>query len=331
MLAGSALQLHVDGLQRFAETWSLPVLVSFRRQDLFDNSHPNYAGAMALANPAQQMALFHEADLVVAFGARLSDITTQGYAFPAPGQRLVHVHADAAAIGTHFPTDLALACDPASLLDQIGEPALAPDRADWIGRLHAEHRRQAAPGSRRADDGVAFERVVEIVGRTLPEAGILTLDAGTFAAPAYRIIPFRPPQRLLAPIAGAMGFGVPAAVAAGLRHPERTVVCLVGDGGFLMTGNELAVALERGLSLKVIVSDNRSYGSIRINQERQFPGRVSGTSLTNPDFMLIGQAFGMPSTRISSEADLAILPSLLQAPGPAFIVVDTSLAAVLPA
>ncbi len=330
VLAGSALQGRAETLQQFAEAWALPVLVSFRRQDLFDNTHSNFAGAMQLANPARQMAGLTDADLVLVLGARLSDITTQGYAFPAPGQRLVHVHRDPAAIGTHFATDLALACDPPGLLDQIGQPDAPIERAEWTRRLHAEQQLQATPASGTAADGVVFERVMAIVGETLPPTGILTLDAGTFAAAAYRIIPFRPPQRLLAPIAGAMGFGVPAAVAAGLRCPDRMVIAVVGDGGFLMTGNELAVALERGLALKVIVSENRSYGSIRINQERAYPGRPIGTGLTNPDFELIGRAFGMPTTRISDEAGLAALPGVLATPGTAFIVVDSSLAAVLP-
>ena len=256
VLAGGLLQRHTDALQRFAESWALPVLVSFRRQDLFDNRHPNYAGAMALANPAAQMAMLHQADLVLALGARLSDITTQGYVFPATGQRLAHVHSDPAAIGTHFHTDLAIAADPALVIGQLGMPDAEQDfgaeRAAWTVGLHDEHIRQATPQRRDATDGVVFEQVVEIVGRHLPDSGILTLDAGTFAAPAYRIVPFRPPQRLLAPIAGAMGFGVPAAVAAALRCPDRSVICMVGDGGFLMTGNELAVALERGLTLKLI-------------------------------------------------------------------------------
>ena len=174
-------------------------------------------------------------------------------------------------------------------------------------------------------------KLVEVVGQTLPPDAILTLDAGTFAAPAYRIVPFRPPQRLLAPIAGSMGFGVPAAVAAALRHRDRLVVCMVGDGGFLMTGNELAVAMERGLALKVIVSVNGSYGSIRVNQEREFPGRPIGTGLVNPDFALIGQAFGFPVRTIRSSEDLHHLPGWLHEPGPALIVVETSLRAVLPA
>ena len=309
--------------------------MSFRRQDLFDNAHRLYAGDMGLANPASQMAVLHEADLLLVLGARLSDVTTQGYSFPDLARRqmrLAHVHADPAAIGTHFAADLGIACAPGALLTCLGpppEPAAARD--GWIARLGAERRRIAAPRRFDVSDGVAFEDVVALVGRHSPPDAILTLDAGTFAAPAYRIIPFAPPQRLLAPIAGSMGFGVPAAVAAALRAPDRTVVCMVGDGGFLMTGNELAVAIERRLRLKVIVSVNGSYGSIRIHQERDYPGRSTGTSFANPDFELIGRAFGFSVSRIRTGADLALLPERLRSPEPEFIVVDTSLAAVLPA
>ena len=333
VLAGSGMDGHADALQGFVEAWETPLLVSFRRQDLMDNAHRLYAGDMGLANPATQLALLHEADLLLVLGARLSDVTTQNYSFPRTGPqlRLVHVHADPGAIGTHFATDLAVACAPAALLAQLGRPAEAlPDRGDWTRRLAAERRRIATPRPAQVDDGVAFERVVEEVGRCLPADGILTLDAGTFAAPAYRLVPFRPPQRLLAPIAGAMGFGVPAAVAACLRHPGRTVVCLVGDGGFLMTGNELALAVERRLALKVIVAVNGCYGSIRLHQERQYPGRTVGTSFANPDFELLGRAFGFPVTRIRHERELDHLPGLLQGEGPAFVVVDASLAAILP-
>ncbi len=331
VLAGSALQQHTAALQAFIEAWDLPVMVAFRRHDLFDNTHRLYAGNMALANPTAQMALLKQADLLLVLGARLSDITTQGYAIPATETCLVHVHPDPAAIGSHFATELGIACEAATLLETIGAPADPPtSRGGWLDQLVAERRALAAPRRSTATDGVPFEDVVEVVGQTLPPDAILTVDAGTFAAPAYRIVPFRPPQRLLAPIAGSMGFGVPAAVAAALRHGDRTVVCMVGDGGFLMTGNELAVAMERRLALKVIVAVNGSYGSIRVNQEREFPGRVIGTSLVNPDFTLIGRAFGFPVHEIRTRADLASLSQWLREPGPAFIVVETSLAAVLP-
>ena len=336
LLAGSGLECPSgrDALQAFAKAWSLPVLVSFRRQDLFDNAHPLYAGDMGLQNPAAQMALLHEADLLLVLGARLSDITTQGYSFPDPARRsvrLIHVHAEPAVIGTHFAADLAVAAPPVTLMAALGAPGAASvDRTEWIARLGAERRRIATPRIPAVTDGVPFEAVVETVARCLPPDAILTLDAGSFAASAYRIIPFAPPQRLLAPISGAMGFGVPAAVAAGLREPARTVVCMVGDGGFLMTGYELAVAMERRLPLKVIVSVNGIYGSIRIHQERDYPGRPSGTGFTNPDFSLIGRAFGFPVTHIRTLDDLAHVPDLLRSAGGEFIVVNTSVAAVLP-
>jgi len=336
VLAGSGLECAGGraALKAFAEAWELPVLVSFRRQDLFDNAHPLYAGDMGLQNPAPQMALLHDADLLLALGARLSDITTQNYSFPDPARRsmrLAHVHADPAVIGTHFAADLAVAAPPAALIAALGVPGAASvDRTGWIACLASERRRIAAPRIPTVTDGVPFEAVVEAVARHLPPDAILTLDAGSFAASAYRIIPFAPPQRLLAPISGAMGFGVPAAVAAGLREPGRTVVCMVGDGGFLMTGYELAVAMERRLPLKVVVSVNGVYGSIRIHQERQYPGRPSGTGFANPDFALIGRAFGFPVTHVRTLDDLALLPGLLRSAGGEFIVVETSVAAVLP-
>ncbi len=333
VLAGSGMEPHRDALRGFVEAWGLPVLVSFRRQDLFDNAHPLYAGDMGLANPAAQMAALHEADLLIALGARLSDITTQGFSFPTPvrpAMRLAHVHADPGVIGLQFAADLGIACDGGTLLAAMGAPDATPAREDWLGRLRRERRRIAAPRPYDGEDGVAFERVVEVVAACLPPDGIVTLDAGSFAASAYRVIPFAPPQRLLAPISGAMGFGVPAAVAAALRAPGRTVVCMVGDGGFLMTGNELAVALERRLPLKVVVSDNRSYGSIRIHQERFYPGRTIGTGFTNPDLAAVGEAFGFPVCRIRTNADLPLLAERLQRPGADFILVETSLRAVLP-
>jgi acetolactate synthase-1/2/3 large subunit len=309
--------------------------VSFRRQDLFANVDRLYAGDMGLANPPRQMAVLQEADLLVVLGARLSDVTTQGYAFPRPVRpqmRLTHVHPESAVIGTHFAADLAIACDPQTLIEALGRPPAPPagSRDAWIERLKAEQRCLAEARARPVDDGVPFEAVVDVVGRHLPEDAIVAVDAGAFGAPIYRLVPFAPPQRLLAPISGAMGFGVPAAVAAALREPRRPVICFVGDGGFLMTGNELAVALERKLPLKVILSENRTYASIRIQQEQAYPGRPSGTDLTNPDFELIARAFGFAVTRIAAPQELERLPGILELPGAQFVVVETSLQAVLP-
>lgn len=336
VIAGSGIDKpgEREKLLAFLEAWELPCVVSFRCQDLLPNDHRLYAGDMGLSNPASQMSVLEQADLLVVLGARLSDITTQNYTFPRlvrPAQRLVHIHNDPAAIGTHFASDLSIACAPVSLIDAMGRPeTVLPDRSLWIEDLGAERRKIAVLRRFNVDDGVPFELVVDLVGRQLSKDAIVTLDAGTFAAPAYRAINFQPPQRLIAPISGAMGFGVPAAVAASLREPGREVICFVGDGGLLMTGNELAVAMERKLPLKVIVSENRIYGSIRIQQERNYPGRIVGTSFVNPDLDLIGKAYGFTTTRISKAAQLPQLADALKAPGPQFIVVDTSVAAILP-
>jgi acetolactate synthase-1/2/3 large subunit len=339
VLAGSGLDRAGgrETLLAFLEAWNLPAVVSFRRQDLLPNTHRLYAGDMGLANPPAQMAALRETDLLLVLGARLSDISTQGYTFPRlvrPEMRVAHVHADAGVIGTHFAADLAIACDPQTVIEALETPGLPPDnpaRIAWIERLKAEQRKIAAPRNFAVSDGVAFESVVATLGQHLPVGAIVTVDAGTFGAPVYRVVSFVPPQRLLAPISGAMGFGVPAAVAAALRAPHRPVICLVGDGGFLMTGNELAVARQRKLPLKVIVSDNGTYASTRIQQEREYPGRVVGTSFTNPDFDLVGRAFGFAVTHIRTAPDLVHLPAVLAEPGPQFIVVKTSLEAVLPA
>jgi acetolactate synthase-1/2/3 large subunit len=323
-----------EALRNFLEQWELPAVVSFRSQDLFPNAHRLYAGDMGLANPADQMAVLRRADLLIVLGARITDITSQGYTWPdlvRPQMRLVHIHPDPAAIGTHFAADLAIACDPRELVSALGAaPSTRPDREKWIEALAAPRRRIATPRTFDVNDGVPFEDVVALVGRHLPSDAIVTVDAGTFGAPVYRVIPFAPPQRLLAPIVGAMGFGIPAAVAAALRAPERTVIAFVGDGGFLMTGNELAVAMERNLPLKVIVSENRSYASIWIQQQRDYPGRAIATTFANPDLAMIGAAFRFHVTRILSVGDLEALPAILARPGPQFVIVETSLDAVRP-
>jgi acetolactate synthase-1/2/3 large subunit len=322
-----------EALQGFAEAWDLPVAVSFRRQDLFPNGHALYAGDLGLRNPDAQREAFAQADLVLALGTRLTDITTQGWTWPAPGQRLVHVCAEPRFLGWQFPAAMALAADAPALVAAMAAqaPAAPPARAAWNARLRAIHVADTAVRAGRHPDGVAFAEVARRIGQAAAPDAIVTLDAGTFGAPFYRKVAWTPPQRLLAPVSGAMGFGVPAGVAAALRHPGRQVIAAVGDGGALMTGGEFAVAVARGVPLKMILSDNGSYASIRIHQERAHPGRVSGTTLENPDFAAWCAAFGVPVTRIDDEAGLPALEAALAAPGPGAIVVRTSLAAVLPA
>jgi acetolactate synthase I/II/III large subunit len=319
-------------LRRLAEAWSLPVAVSFRRQDLFPNGHPLYVGDLGLRNPDAQRAAFAEADLVIALGTRLTDITTQGWTWPAPGQRLVHVCADPRFLGWLFPAELAVAADAGATIAALEteRPAAPAGRAAWNARLREIHRADCQVIPAEYPDGVAFAEVAKLIEQTAPADAIITLDAGTFGAPFYRKAGWTPPQRLLVPVSGAMGFGVPAGVAAALRCPDRRVIALVGDGGALMTGGEYAVAVARGAPLKLVLSDNGSYASIRIHQERAHPGRVSGTSLINPDFAQWCAAFRVPVTVVETKADFPALAAALAAPGAAAIVVRTSLQAVLP-
>ena len=322
-----------EALRAFAEAWQLPVAVSFRRQDLFPNRHPLYAGDLGLRNPDAQRAAFAEADLVLALGTRLTDITTQGWSWPAPGQRLVHVCADPRFLGWLFPAELAIAADARATVAALAAeaPGAPAGREAWAARLHDLHLSDCQVAPRAWPDGVAFAEVATLIERVAPADAIVALDAGTFGAPFYRKAGWTPPQRLLVPVSGAMGFGVPAAVAAALRHPERRVIGLVGDGGALMTGGEFAVAVARGAPMTLILSDNGSYASIRIHQERAHPGRVSGTSLVNPDFAAWCAAFRVPVTVVEGQADLPALEAALRAPGPSAVMVRTSLEAVLPA
>ena len=332
LLAGHGFESEAGraALARFAARWDIPVAVSFRRQDIFDNASRRYAGDMGLRNPDAQRAAFAEADLILAWGTRLTDITTQGYSWPAPGQRLVHLCADPRHLNRHFPAEVATTADPVTLMQVLGAPGQRAPRAEWAARLRALHLADCAVTPRDWPDGLAFAEVAQAVHAALPPDGILTLDAGTFGAPFYRKVGWRPGQRLLAPISGAMGFGVPAAVAAALRCPGRTVVCGVGDGGILMTGGEVAVALERRLPIKLLLSENLGYASIRIHQERAHPGRVSGTMFANPDFSHWAQAFALPVTRVDTRDDFPAMRAAIAAPGPAAILVRTSMQAVLP-
>ena len=327
-----------EALQAFAEQWNIPVVVSFRRHDVFANTHALYAGELGLANPAAQIDALHDSDFILALGTRLGDIPTQGYTFPAlprPHQTLLHCYPDWRAVGLQHAADFGLGCDPVALVTALTARETARthngDRQAWIERLKALHQAHARWPERTAPDGVDFTAVVRSLAEHAPANTTICVDAGTFAAPVYRHFPFVYPQRLMSPLAGAMGYGTPAAIACAMRLPEAKTICMVGDGGFLMTGNEMIAAVQRKLPILFILSNNASYASIRIHQEKFYPGRESGTALFNPDFVAMAQAFGMPARRVgrAEEIDAAIEEGLA-AQGPMFIEVQTSLSVVLP-
>ncbi len=325
-------------LRALAEAWSVPVVVSFRRHDLFSNTHPLYAGDLGVSNTPAQMAAFAESDAILAIGTRLGDLTTHGYSFPAmpwPSQKLIHVYNDARVIGTNYQPDVAAVCKPLDFLEALAahnaEPAPA-DRAAWVEKLVAHRRSISAWTPKTADDGIVFGNVVQALHKKLPGDGIIVTDAGMSAALMYRYFPFEPPQRLLATVTGCMGFGVPGAIAITMQHPGRQVVAMLGDGGFLMTSNELATAVERRLPIIFLLANNRLLGSIRAYQERMFPGRVSATALSPPDFGLYAQAFGCAYIGVEREDEVeqALEQAFAHKGGPILVEFRTSVSAVLP-
>ena len=340
IIAGSGLaggrgrELLMEAARRF----SVPVAVSFRRHDLFPNDHRLYAGDLGVGNSREQLAAFDESDLILALGTRLGDLTTKGYDFPRspwPRQRLVHVYDDSAVVGKHFRPDVGMICDAPSFLEKLLECDLAsktPNRNAWIDRLHKINAGLSAWRPRRAADGVVFGNVIAALAANVQDDAIIVPDAGISAALLYRYFLFRPPQRLFATVTGCMGFGVPGAIAVAMREPGRQIVCVVGDGGFMMTGNELALAVERKLSISVFLSNNRSLGTIRVNQEREFPGRPSATDLSGPDFAAVARSFGCTTYVIENEHAVAeTVSAALRATGIVLVEVKSSLAAVLPA
>jgi len=332
LIAGSRLaSTEARGvLLRAAEAWGVPVALSFRQQDLFDNEHPLYAGHLGYMLPKDQVALYNESDLVLAVGTRLGDVTTQGYVFPTapkPKQRLIHVYDDGQVLGAVFATDLAVLAEPAAFLRAFAELGSGKTGrfAAWAERLHRVPAGLARWEPKEAPDGVVFGAVIQGLRRRLGPDAVFVNDAGNFSGWLGRYFPFKPSHRLLGPVSGAMGFGVPGAVAAA-RRLGRRVITLVGDGGFLMTGNELATAIQYRLPVTVIVANNNSYGTIRLHQEKWFPGRSIATDLQNPDFARLAEAFGAKGFRIEREADIdAALEGALTAEGPSLIEVRTSL------
>jgi acetolactate synthase I/II/III large subunit len=299
LIAGGLLDRAAGrhALARAAEAHHLPVALTFKHQEIFDNASPLFAGYLGFKIPRPQVEAMAEADLVLAVGTRLGDVPTQGYSFPRaplPAQPLIHVYPDPGAIGRVYRNELGMACDPAAFLEALAtqNAEVGPERKAWAAELHARAAAMARYEPQQYDDGIDFGAAVLPLARRAPKDAIVVFDAGNFSSWVHRIWPWDGSQLSVGAVGGAMGLGVPGAVAACLRHPGRTVLCFVGDGGAMMTGNELATAMLHGATPKIFVSNNRSYGTIRLHQERDYPRRVVGTELGNPDFAAWARSFG---------------------------------------
>ncbi len=300
-------------LQRFAENWNLPVGCAFRFQDLFDNRHANYAGDVGIGINPKLAARLRSADLIIAVGPRLGEMTTGGYTLleaPQPRQRLVHMHAGAEELGRVYAAHLKIQASMASAakaLETLSPPPTLP-WAEWAADAHADYE---ANHVAQAVEPLDMAVVVKTVARLAPADTVYTTGAGNFTGWPQRYLRFaalhQHARTQLAPTSGAMGYGVPAAIAAALLEPQRTVVNFAGDGDFLMTGQELATAMAyragQGVGkLIVIVADNGTFGTIRMHQEREYPGRVSGSDLFNPDFVALARAYGLAAEFVDHTA-----------------------------
>ncbi|MBK1665665.1 thiamine pyrophosphate-binding protein [Rhodospirillum rubrum] len=301
----------------WAEASGLPVVAAFRRQDVVDNLSPVYIGELGFSASPRLNARIKAADLIVCVGDRLGEVTTQGYSLiesPVPSQSLIHIFPDAGEIGRVYATDLGIvsAMEPfAEMLSPVDGRHwagwLAQGRADYAANLRAD----PCPGA------VDMAQVMAEIEARLPEDAVITNGAGNYSGWVHRFHRYRHFPSQLAPGNGSMGYGLPAAIAAKVVAPRRVVVAFAGDGCFLMNGQELATAVDQGLDPIIIVINNGMYGTIRMHQEKAYPGRVSGTSLTNPDFVALAQAYGALGLRVRRTAEF----------GPAF---DQALAAGRP-
>lgn len=289
-------------LKAFAEASDIPVVAAFRFQDQFDNNSPVFAGEAGVGMPAHVKRLMREADVILAVNVRFGEMTTDGYTLlsvPQPRQKLIHVHPSDREIGKIYTPTLGIHAGPNAFAAAL--TPIAGGWSQWRSTSRAEYETAFdAPAQPGPVDMVA---VTEWLRETLPEDVILTNGAGNFTVWPNKFFRFGSKARLLAPQSGAMGYGLPAAIAAKVACPERTVVCFAGDGDFQMTCQELGTAMQARAQPIVLLLNNGIYGTIRAHQERNYPARVSGTTLTNPDFVGLARSYGFHAERVSATSD----------------------------
>ncbi|MCG2592499.1 thiamine pyrophosphate-binding protein [Ramlibacter sp. XY19] len=306
-----------QALQRFAENWKLPVGNAFRFQDCFDNHHPQYAGDVGIGINPKLAARVKDSDLILAIGPRLGEMTTGGYTLlkpPKAQQKLVHIHASAEELHRVYQADLAINATmnaAARSLEVLSAPPELP-WADWTAAANADYQGNLVPQKLPGD--IDMPAIVALLQKHLPEDAVLTNGAGNFASWTHRFFKHhglaKGHKTQLAPTNGAMGYGVPAGIAANLLT-GRIALTMAGDGDFLMNGQELATAAQHGARSIIVLLNNGTYGTIRMHQEREYPKRVHGTALANPDFVGLAKAYGYHGQRITKTAEFE--PALLAA------------------
>jgi acetolactate synthase-1/2/3 large subunit len=324
IVGGPGWSTSIKGaVEAFADRFDLPVASAFRYQDYVDNRHRCYAGCVGIGIDPKLAQAVKTADLLIVVGARMGEMTSSGYTLldiPNPQQFLVHVHPSPDELGSVYRPDLPIAASAQSFADALGT-LQPPARIAWGGHRAALRAACEAyltpvplPGA------VKLAEVIRITSEILPDNAIVTNGAGNYAAFLHRYFEYKSYRTQLAPTSGSMGYGLPAAIAAQLAHPDRPVVNFQGDGCFLMTGQELATAVQYSLPIITVIPNNGMYGTIRMHQEREYPSRVVGTTLVNPDFAAYARSFGADGYTIEATADFApALRAALKAGKPAII------------
>jgi len=300
--------------RRFAEANDLPVTAGFRRIDGFANDSRCYVGEYGTATTAQLAKRAKDADLLIVVGARLGEMTTQGYTLldpPRTRQKLIHIHAAAEETGRVYNADLAIQSAASAFAMEAAKarPLAARPWAQWTKDMRAEFEANLVPTPYNGP--LDMGRALRALAAELPAEFTLTVDAGNHTGWPHRYLTYSRPARFVGPTSGAMGYSVPAAVAASLVHPGRLIIGCVGDGGFMMSGQEIATALQHGGAPIILVFNNRIYGTIRMHQEREHPGRVVGTDLVNPDFAAFARALGCHGETVEKTDDF--LPAFRRA------------------
>jgi acetolactate synthase-1/2/3 large subunit len=295
-----------DDVRAFLEANDLPAGAAFRRQDALDNDSPSYAGDVGIGVNPKLAARVREADVLLVVGPRLGEMTTSGYTLleaPTPTQTLVHVHPGAEELSRVYQPALPILSGPEQFAAAVRELRVQPRWADWRAEARADYEAWRQHGV--MPGAVDYGDVIAHLRERLPADTIVCNGAGNFSVWVHRFWRFHVYPSQLAPTSGAMGYGVPAAVAAKAVAPERTALCFAGDGDFLMSGQELATAMQHELPILIVVVNNGMYGTIRMHQERHYPGRVVGTDLRNPDFAAYAKAFGAYGEIVERTEDFA--------------------------
>lgn len=305
-----------DDMQRFAETQQLPVACAFRFQDLFDNQHAQYIGDVGIGINPKLAERIKTADLVIAIGPRLGEMTTSGYSIltaPVPKQSLIHIHSDALELGRVYQADMLINSGMPQIAQALAALPAVGNWSETVRQARAEYvaNQAEAPIFKGQQQPLNLWQVVQDLSAQVPADTIITNGAGNHTTWAHRYYRYGAMRTQLAPTSGAMGYSVPSGVAAKITHPERTVITFAGDGEFMMNGQELATAAQYGAGVVVIVFNNNMYGTIRMHQEREFPARQVGTELHNPDFAALSRAYGGSGEVVTQTAEFA--PALQRA------------------